>query len=222
MKRSSESSCDRDDRVFLIRSLTKTLCGSPEETHRDFNGQTRFAQEDDSGIKSGKRAKTLRLFCLINALIWSFLYSLFIFLEWFQHQVLKSGCFDVFLWAAAGLFRCEAVTLTGHKVALQLLQLHIHVALKLLEDNVVEKQDKNRNERVKQSGKREGNSMSIKYSVMSLKCGLEEWIKSCRCWFFGWFTCSWTNNMHNLNHDQWSSMLKESQKVNVQCIILNF
>ncbi|KAL3052173.1 hypothetical protein OYC64_004849 [Pagothenia borchgrevinki] len=50
MKRSSESS-DRDG-VFLIHSLTKTLCSSPEETHTDFHGQTLFHQEEDSGIKS--------------------------------------------------------------------------------------------------------------------------------------------------------------------------
>ncbi|KAM9339021.1 DNA-binding protein RFX6 [Symphorus nematophorus] len=48
MKRSSESSAR--DGVFLIHSLTKTLCSSPEET--DFNKQTHFHQEDDSGIKS--------------------------------------------------------------------------------------------------------------------------------------------------------------------------
>lgn len=57
MKRSSESS-GRDD-VFLIHSLTKTLCNSPEEIHTDFNGQTHFHQEDDSGLKSGKGATTL-------------------------------------------------------------------------------------------------------------------------------------------------------------------
>ncbi|XP_071323969.1 DNA-binding protein RFX6 [Trachinotus anak] len=50
MKRSSESS--GRDGVFLIHSITKTLCSSPEETHRDFNGRTHFTQEDDSGIKS--------------------------------------------------------------------------------------------------------------------------------------------------------------------------
>ncbi|XP_019121278.1 DNA-binding protein RFX6 isoform X1 [Larimichthys crocea] len=48
MKRSSESSAR--DGVFLIHSLTKTLCSSPEET--DFDKQTHFHQEDDSGIKS--------------------------------------------------------------------------------------------------------------------------------------------------------------------------
>nr|XP_046228419.1 DNA-binding protein RFX6 [Scatophagus argus] len=48
MKRSSESSAR--DGVFLIHSLTKTLCSSPEET--DFNKQTYLHQEDDSGIKS--------------------------------------------------------------------------------------------------------------------------------------------------------------------------
>lgn len=53
MKRSSESS--GRDGVFLIHSLTKTLCSSPEEIHTDFNGQTHFHQEDDSGLKSGKR-----------------------------------------------------------------------------------------------------------------------------------------------------------------------
>lgn len=52
MKRSSESSAR--DGVFLIHSLTKTLCSSPEETRTDFNKQTHFHQEDDSGIKSGK------------------------------------------------------------------------------------------------------------------------------------------------------------------------
>ncbi|KAM7395990.1 hypothetical protein PAMA_007326 [Pampus argenteus] len=50
MKRSSESSAG--DGVFLIHSLTKSLCSSPEETHTDFNGQTHFHQEEDSGIKS--------------------------------------------------------------------------------------------------------------------------------------------------------------------------
>ncbi|XP_033505102.1 DNA-binding protein RFX6 [Epinephelus lanceolatus] len=50
MKRSSESSAR--DGVFLIHSLTKTLCSSPEETRTDFKGQTHFHQEDDSGIKS--------------------------------------------------------------------------------------------------------------------------------------------------------------------------
>ncbi|XP_075315514.1 DNA-binding protein RFX6 [Odontesthes bonariensis] len=50
MKRSSESSA-RDD-VFLIQSFSKTLCSSSEKTHSDFNGQTPFHQEDDSGIKS--------------------------------------------------------------------------------------------------------------------------------------------------------------------------
>ncbi|KAF7651902.1 hypothetical protein LDENG_00103810 [Lucifuga dentata] len=50
MKRSSESSAR--DGVFLIHSLTKTLCSSPEQTHTDLNGQTHFHQEDDSGIKS--------------------------------------------------------------------------------------------------------------------------------------------------------------------------
>ncbi|XP_074472221.1 DNA-binding protein RFX6 [Sebastes fasciatus] len=50
MKRSSESSAG--DGVFLIHSLTKTLCSSPEDTHRDFKGQILFQQEDDSGIKS--------------------------------------------------------------------------------------------------------------------------------------------------------------------------
>ncbi|XP_049446749.1 DNA-binding protein RFX6 [Epinephelus fuscoguttatus] len=50
MKRSSENSAR--DGVFLIHSLTKTLCSSPEETCTDFKGQTHFRQEDDSGIKS--------------------------------------------------------------------------------------------------------------------------------------------------------------------------
>ncbi|XP_035474180.2 DNA-binding protein RFX6 isoform X1 [Scophthalmus maximus] len=50
MKRSSESS--GRDGVFLIHSLTKTFCSSPEGKHTDFDGQTLFPQEDDSGIKS--------------------------------------------------------------------------------------------------------------------------------------------------------------------------
>ncbi|XP_068198787.1 DNA-binding protein RFX6 [Antennarius striatus] len=48
MKRSSDSSARKG--VFLIHSLTKTLCSSPEETN--FNKKTHFQQEDDSGIKS--------------------------------------------------------------------------------------------------------------------------------------------------------------------------
>ncbi|KAL6096166.1 rfx6 [Pungitius sinensis] len=48
MKRSSESSAR--DGVFLIHSLTKTLCSSPEETL--YMGRTHFHQEEDSGIKS--------------------------------------------------------------------------------------------------------------------------------------------------------------------------
>ncbi|XP_040920611.1 DNA-binding protein RFX6 [Toxotes jaculatrix] len=52
MKRSNESS--GRDGVFLIHSLTKNLCSSPEETLTDFNGQTHFPQEDDSGIKSAE------------------------------------------------------------------------------------------------------------------------------------------------------------------------
>nr|XP_043904644.1 DNA-binding protein RFX6 [Solea senegalensis] len=50
MKRSSDSSAR--DGVFLIHSLTKSLCSSPEGKHADFNGQTHIPQEDDSGIKS--------------------------------------------------------------------------------------------------------------------------------------------------------------------------
>ncbi|XP_060947891.1 DNA-binding protein RFX6 [Limanda limanda] len=50
MKRSSESS-GRDE-AFLIHSLTETLCSSPDAKHTEFNGQTLFPQEDDSGIKS--------------------------------------------------------------------------------------------------------------------------------------------------------------------------
>ncbi|XP_019964727.2 DNA-binding protein RFX6 [Paralichthys olivaceus] len=50
MKRSSESS--GRDGAFLIHSLTKTLCSSPDGKHTDFDGQTLFPQEDDSGIKS--------------------------------------------------------------------------------------------------------------------------------------------------------------------------
>ncbi|KAM9840651.1 DNA-binding protein RFX6 [Aulostomus maculatus] len=48
MKRSSSTG----DSVFLIHSLTKTLCSSPEEINTEFNGQTQFHQEEDSGIKS--------------------------------------------------------------------------------------------------------------------------------------------------------------------------
>lgn len=55
MKRSSESSAS--DGVFLIHSLTKTLCSSPEET--DLKKRTHFHQEDDSGIKSGTEAAIL-------------------------------------------------------------------------------------------------------------------------------------------------------------------
>ncbi|XP_026174728.1 DNA-binding protein RFX6 [Mastacembelus armatus] len=50
MKRSNEGS--GRDGVFFIHSLTKTLCGSPQEIHTDFNGQTQFHQEDDSAVKS--------------------------------------------------------------------------------------------------------------------------------------------------------------------------
>lgn len=50
MKRSSESSAR--DGVFLIHSLTKTLCSSPEESDL----KKHFHQEDDSGIKSGNEA----------------------------------------------------------------------------------------------------------------------------------------------------------------------
>lgn len=57
MKRSSESSAR--DGVFLIHSLTKTLCSSPEETRTDFNKQIHFHQEDDSGIKSGNEANII-------------------------------------------------------------------------------------------------------------------------------------------------------------------
>lgn len=64
MKRSIESS--GGDGVFLIHSLTKTLCSSPEEIHTDFNGQTHFHQEDDSGVKSGNAATTLSKSCIIN------------------------------------------------------------------------------------------------------------------------------------------------------------
>ncbi|XP_029133760.2 DNA-binding protein RFX6 [Labrus bergylta] len=51
MKRSCSENPARDG-VFLIHSLTKTLCSSPEETHANFNKQTHFHLEDDSGIKS--------------------------------------------------------------------------------------------------------------------------------------------------------------------------
>lgn len=51
MKRSSESSARGD--MFLIHSFAKSLQNSPE-INSDFNGQTTFHQEDDSGIKSGK------------------------------------------------------------------------------------------------------------------------------------------------------------------------
>ncbi|XP_070782350.1 DNA-binding protein RFX6 [Enoplosus armatus] len=50
MKRSSETSAG--DGVFLIHSLTKTLCSSPGDARTDFMGRTRFHQEDDCGIKS--------------------------------------------------------------------------------------------------------------------------------------------------------------------------
>lgn len=52
MKRSSESAAR--DGVFLIHSLSKTLCSSPEES--DLKKQAPFHQEDDSGIKSGNKA----------------------------------------------------------------------------------------------------------------------------------------------------------------------
>ncbi|XP_074541898.1 DNA-binding protein RFX6 [Halichoeres trimaculatus] len=51
MKRSCNESSARDG-VFLIHSLTKTLCSSPEETLTNLRKQTLFHQEDDSGIKS--------------------------------------------------------------------------------------------------------------------------------------------------------------------------
>lgn len=63
MKRSSESSAR--DGVFLIHSLTKTLCSSPEETCTDFNKQTHFHQEDDSGIKSGNGTTILNKLSII-------------------------------------------------------------------------------------------------------------------------------------------------------------
>ncbi|XP_055362476.1 DNA-binding protein RFX6 isoform X2 [Betta splendens] len=46
MKRSSRNG------LFLIHSLAKTLCSSPEDMLTDFNGQTQFQQEDDCGVKS--------------------------------------------------------------------------------------------------------------------------------------------------------------------------
>lgn len=49
LKRSSETSAQ--DQLILIRSLTKSLCSSPEET--DLKRQSLLHQEDDSGIKSG-------------------------------------------------------------------------------------------------------------------------------------------------------------------------
>lgn len=57
--------------VYLIHSLTKTLCSSPEEIHTDFNGQTHFHQEDDSVLKSGKGATSvinvmLGFYCFIT------------------------------------------------------------------------------------------------------------------------------------------------------------
>lgn len=61
MKRSCESSAG--DGVLLIHSLTKTLCSSPEET--DFNTQTHFHQEDDSGIKSGNKETILNKLSVI-------------------------------------------------------------------------------------------------------------------------------------------------------------
>ncbi|CAJ1077941.1 DNA-binding protein RFX6 isoform X1 [Xyrichtys novacula] len=51
MKRSCSETSTRDG-VFLIHSLTKTLCSSPKETHTGFKKQTHFHREDDSGIKS--------------------------------------------------------------------------------------------------------------------------------------------------------------------------
>ena len=57
MKRSSESS-GRDE-AFLIHSLTQSLCSSPDAKHTEFNGQTLYPQEDDSGIKSGNEANSL-------------------------------------------------------------------------------------------------------------------------------------------------------------------
>lgn len=51
LKRSSESSAQ--DELFLIHSLTKSLCSSPEET--DLKKQSLLHQEDDSGIKSGNQ-----------------------------------------------------------------------------------------------------------------------------------------------------------------------
>lgn len=61
MKRSSESSVR--DGVFLIHSLAKTFCNSPEES--DLKKQTRFHQEDDSGIKSGNKAAILCIYLFI-------------------------------------------------------------------------------------------------------------------------------------------------------------
>lgn len=49
-KRSSEASAQ--DEVFLIHSLSKSLCGSPEETG------LKKHQEEDSGIKSGNLGST--------------------------------------------------------------------------------------------------------------------------------------------------------------------
>ncbi|XP_025754988.1 DNA-binding protein RFX6 isoform X3 [Oreochromis niloticus] len=54
LSNSSESSTR--DGVFLIHSLTRTLCNSPKETCSDFNGQTHFHQEDDCGIKSAEES----------------------------------------------------------------------------------------------------------------------------------------------------------------------
>lgn len=64
MKRSSESAAR--DGVFLIQSLTKTLCSLPEES--DLKKQASFHQEDDSGIKSGNKAG-VQVYCCPETLI---------------------------------------------------------------------------------------------------------------------------------------------------------
>lgn len=74
LKRSSGASAQ--DQLFLIHSLTKSLCSSPEE---DLKKQSLLAQEDDSGIKSGNLASTPGFFfpqSNANALISSFFLGL--------------------------------------------------------------------------------------------------------------------------------------------------
>lgn len=62
LKRSSETHAQ--DEVFLIHSLTKSLCSSPEDT--DLKKQSLLQQEDDSGIKSGNLGRTLEFQMLLS------------------------------------------------------------------------------------------------------------------------------------------------------------